>query len=1011
MSDIDDSLHFSHLQRSFTMHVSHGFAASSGLSGSFKDVEDYSKSPVSIISKHRHYGKIRDVKGNEMEVSDSQPDTLPEQKRWTHEDDNTSDEDQEELPYDGELYHHVTHCSNSLRQNSEEPFNLIKKYNHSPGAFNTVRRDAKLAGGGVTNTSGPVFGQKPHQTSIPSILLRHFSYDELFNCSRLIETETMPEVSLMDSINQTTHPASPNPHTTTGKHSIKIKTSLLRSNRGDSYTALGVTDSKTESAETETHDNNNAYKVSNQSDSSEKSKLYSSSNRYSSPGAVLVVTEDVKEEKENNVKQSCSCSPPNLHKLDSQTAKCSLGRTWSCNELKYGQGQVHYPLPDFSKVAPKVKFPKSNGVAKPGCNSAMTRAQKTPSILSKFPSSCKADVISRVLEDSDWLIEKPKMFKDDMTQYSGTQDLQTKTLSEPIFSIFWGKKAEDIQHTKDNIRAGPHTFPSTKAGLVEEKKDRIWSSLSEQKSLTEGHRLTIELKDIINQFTMQVEEFKICINNMSMTVEEQQMVFKRMMEVQDQLERNYMSKKEEHRALEMQNYMGLKLNTGEFDPDRLVEGEIFQLGMHLEDLKEQIDRNAYCMLSPLPSSTTSTALLHGEFIPSSSLQPALHKESVFSHSSKSSIMDKEEESYKDSFEVPSTVDSPPSCPRENRFRLCIYNQMSCITREDEKGSVSMSEEEDNHKDLQAKLSDSLSPQHQRTPSSDAIHAMQYEVSCLRTVLEESLGPLPYCCTKMAPLRNMSTREKRLRAQPHHQHKYQQFSRSRCLDTECYTTEDWVSSDTEHSKRKGTDCGTSDDNEVPDVFILTRRSRHAHSKSPTNRMSNDLNYFFPVSLENVSLDTYHSRQGNNYLRASVATTITGSNTLGNNARFGLPSHSRKNRNTGCVKPSYSLPSGFKVHDQQSEPGVTSMRCSIQSHSALLPSNIYFYKASTLPTCPHRTGDGVHRVKEEALTWTIDKALDAALLMKQITDHMAKTLSSDLAKAQLYRKLHHSERETA
>ncbi|MCJ8744981.1 hypothetical protein PDJAM_G00125060, partial [Pangasius djambal] len=154
-----------------------------------------------------------------------------------------------------------------------------------------------------------------------------------------------------------------------------------------------------------------------------------------------------------------------------------------------------------------------------------------------------------------------------------------------------------------------------------------------------------------------------------------------------------------------------------------------------------------------------------------------------------------------------------------------------------------------------------------------------------------------------------------------------------------------------------------------------------------------------------------RQGNNYLRASVATTITGSNTLCNNARFGLPSHSRKNRNTGCVKPSYSLPSGFKVHDQQSEPGVTSMRCSIQSDSALLPSNIYFYKASTLPTCPHRTGGGVHKVKEESLTWTIDKALDTALLMKQITDHMAKTLSSDLAKAQLYRKLHLSERETA
>lgn len=41
------------------------------------------------------------------------------------------------------------------------------------------------------------------------------------------------------------------------------------------------------------------------------------------------------------------------------------------------------------------------------------------------------------------------------------------------------------------------------------------------------------------------------------------------MEAQDQLERKYISKKEEHRALEMQNYMGICRNTGTFDPNRL----------------------------------------------------------------------------------------------------------------------------------------------------------------------------------------------------------------------------------------------------------------------------------------------------------------------------------------------------------------------------------------------------------------------------------------------------------
>lgn len=41
------------------------------------------------------------------------------------------------------------------------------------------------------------------------------------------------------------------------------------------------------------------------------------------------------------------------------------------------------------------------------------------------------------------------------------------------------------------------------------------------------------------------------------------------LEAQDQLEREYISRKEEHRALEMQSYLGLSRKTGIFDPNRL----------------------------------------------------------------------------------------------------------------------------------------------------------------------------------------------------------------------------------------------------------------------------------------------------------------------------------------------------------------------------------------------------------------------------------------------------------
>ena len=41
---------------------------------------------------------------------------------------------------------------------------------------------------------------------------------------------------------------------------------------------------------------------------------------------------------------------------------------------------------------------------------------------------------------------------------------------------------------------------------------------------------------------------------------------------------------------------------------RLVEGDIFRIGMHLEDIKETIDRNVCSQLSPPHSSSTPTSM-------------------------------------------------------------------------------------------------------------------------------------------------------------------------------------------------------------------------------------------------------------------------------------------------------------------------------------------------------------------------------------------------------------------
>ncbi|KAJ8357214.1 hypothetical protein SKAU_G00200080 [Synaphobranchus kaupii] len=116
--------------------------------------------------------------------------------------------------------------------------------------------------------------------------------------------------------------------------------------------------------------------------------------------------------------------------------------------------------------------------------------------------------------------------------------------------------------------------------------------------------MTTELMEIIREYMQKVEDFKNCLSLMSIGISEQQLVFKSLMDALDQLERKYIAKKEQHRALEMQNYMGLARNTGEFDPERQVEGEIFRISMRLEDIRELIDRNVRSQLSPPASSST-----------------------------------------------------------------------------------------------------------------------------------------------------------------------------------------------------------------------------------------------------------------------------------------------------------------------------------------------------------------------------------------------------------------------
>ncbi|XP_077579883.1 protein AKNAD1 [Stigmatopora nigra] len=465
---------------------------------------------------------------------------------------NTSDEDQEDLPYD----HHLEspYINPNRRQTAT---------NEHPTLHHPIS-DASLAEIGDKRENKM---DKRSTIDMNQMLLRHFSQEELLQSGQLIEAETLPEVSLLES--------SDDFHCNT-------------STNDDSAPSSGI--SQRLAVETCYGDG----------ESLSKSELLKEDGTPSG-GDVT------------NVKAPTKC----------EEHKVSHLRSRSFSEFKYGQGQVHYPLPDFSKVAPKVKIPKGPNhpvLLLPQVPNPIIRAQSSPGML---------EVISKVLEDSDLHSSAKKTHEQTSptlvcnlkAEYDKVlaKNVQAENLIDKmrlgtnVSSEFCIEADPGNSIEGSHIESAPPVIPTL--GNIDEKEDpndQNKMKINEEDDVSEAEKMAAELRAVIGQFMQSVDEFKQNVNNMSVSIEEQQMILRSLMETQDQLERKYMSKKEEHRALEMQNYLGLCRNIGIFDPNRLVEGDIFRVGMQLEDIKEMIDKNRCEQINwPLLSEEIMTKL-HGE---------------------------------------------------------------------------------------------------------------------------------------------------------------------------------------------------------------------------------------------------------------------------------------------------------------------------------------------------------------------------------------------------------------
>ncbi|NWT85279.1 AKND1 protein, partial [Lanius ludovicianus] len=151
------------------------------------------------------------------------------------------------------------------------------------------------------------------------------------------------------------------------------------------------------------------------------------------------------------------------------------------------------------------------------------------------------------------------------------------------------------------------------AGTVEAQYQNPSNSLPE---LTLGEKMSQILKDQTEQLTKKVEDFSKHMTQETFFLQDKNLALNQLKRYLDALERNYLRAREEHHNLQLQNHKDKPINLGEFDPGRMVEGEIFRLGMLLEDIQEQMDGSKGSLSSLLTSYESAQSFCESSLVSS-----------------------------------------------------------------------------------------------------------------------------------------------------------------------------------------------------------------------------------------------------------------------------------------------------------------------------------------------------------------------------------------------------------
>ncbi|XP_054440885.1 microtubule organization protein AKNA [Pteronotus mesoamericanus] len=315
---------------------------------------------------------------------------------------------------------------------------------------------------------------------------------------------------------------------------------------------------------------------------------------------------------------------------------------------KYGRGRLNYPLPDFSKVGPRVRFPKDE-IYRPPKARSRSRQPQDPGRPLIFKSP--AEIVQEVLLSS----EEACLGKDPPPSHPFTgvpQEFQTPEqatklvhqLQEDYHKLL--TKYAEAENTIDQLRLGakvnlysdpPQPSHSIHTGMVPQgtkvlsfiipqpRSVERWSGPTEAPQASEASgwssargdpspsspssthtpgwlpenpgiaqdqpsaESTQALASQARRFLAKVESFAGLMQAGRLTPQDQLKGFQRLKAAHSALEEEYLKAcREQHLA---QQPAGSEGTPGKFDPGRELEAEIFQLGIRLEELKDHMEEN------------------------------------------------------------------------------------------------------------------------------------------------------------------------------------------------------------------------------------------------------------------------------------------------------------------------------------------------------------------------------------------------------------------------------------